>query len=80
MTMRTSESLSARLWPWPASLFLLDGGGRRAQLEGAVLLFKGVVRALLPESKTDSRGVAGGPREEDLWYVAVESRLDEREL
>ena len=62
-TMRTSESLSARLCP--ASLFLLDGGGRRVQLEGAVLVFKGVVRCLRPESKTDSRGVVG-PREDDL--------------
>lgn len=64
MTALTSESLSARLC-CPASLFLRDGGGLRDQLEGAVLLFKGVVRCLLPESNTDSRGVAGGPREEE---------------
>ncbi len=65
---RTSESLKARLWP--ASLFLLEGGGLRDQLEGAIFwpLFNGVVRCLLPLSKTESRGVLGpdGPRDDDL--------------
>ena len=63
---RTSESLKARLWP--PSLLRLEGGGRRVQLEGAVTVFllRGVVRCLLPVSKTLSRGVVGPP-EDERW-------------